>query len=76
MLKKFAMRLSKALSSACTNTAPAAVLEGRTGPLWSVCEKPIGRGKTAMHRYWHTCHPQAGGKVSVEINTYSEGQGK
>lgn len=79
MLEKFAMRFSKALSTApalhqaaCTNTAPAAVPEGRTGPLRSACEKSIARGKTAMRSYWHTYHPQIGGKVSVEISTYSE----
>lgn len=77
------MRFSKALSTApalrqvaCTNTAPATVPEGRTGPLQRICEKSIARGKTAVHGYWHTYHPQTGGKVSVEINTYSEGWGK
>lgn len=61
MLKKFAMGFSKALSTApalswagCTNTAPAAVHKGKTGPLQGIHEEPTARGETEMHHCWHT----------------------
>jgi len=79
MLEKFAMRFSKAPSTAaalcraaCMNTAPAAV----AGPVRSLCEKSGASRETAMRSCWHTYPPQTRGELSVEIHTSSEGQGK
>lgn len=62
VLEKFVMIFSKALSAApapCgamyTDSTSAALPEGKTGPLQSVCEQSIARRQAAMPRRRSVC---------------------